>query len=164
MDAKKDLKKAAASDAEKDADTERLLRMHTAGAVGMSLMPVPFLDLALLTGVQINMLRSLAKRYEVPFSEEASRAVIASLVGTGLPLASASLLKMIPVVGQLVGYTAFSALAGASTYALGKVFVQHLESGGTFLTLEPAKVQAYYKQQYENGRRIPQTPEENRKP
>ena len=42
--------------------------------------------------------------------------------------------------------------AGASTYAIGKVFIQHFESGGTFLDFEPAKVRAYFSQQFDKGR------------
>ncbi|MDE2463441.1 MAG: GTPase, partial [Alphaproteobacteria bacterium] len=43
-------------------------------------------------------------------------------------------------------------LAAASTYALGKVFIQHFESGGTFLDMDPDKVSAYFKEQYEYKR------------
>jgi len=35
-------------------------------------------------------------------------------------------------------------VAGAATYAIGKVFVRHFASGGTFLTFNPEKVKDYY--------------------
>ena len=41
---------------------------------------------------------------------------------------------------------------GASTYAIGRVFIQDLESGGTFLTLDPAKVERYNREQLEVGK------------
>ena len=44
------------------------------------------------------------------------------------------------------------ALAGASTYAVGKVFVQHFESGGTFLNFDPEDVRDYYAEQFEKGK------------
>ena len=63
------------------------------------------------------------------------------------PLASASVVKAIPLLGTLVGGVSWLALAGASTYAVGKVFIQHFESGGTLLTLDPEKVMDYYREQ-----------------
>ena len=39
--------------------------------------------------------------------------------------------------------------AGATTLAIGKIFMQHFESGGTFLDFEPAKVRAYFRQEFE---------------
>jgi hypothetical protein len=59
---------------------------------------------------------------------------------------------MIPVVGTLLGGVAMPVLSGASTYAVGKVFIQHFASGGTFLTFDPAAVREYFMQELENGR------------
>jgi hypothetical protein len=42
-------------------------------------------------------------------------------------------------------------LGGASTYAVGRVFIQHFESGGTLLTFDPAKVRDYYTHQLDTG-------------
>jgi hypothetical protein len=42
--------------------------------------------------------------------------------------------------------------AGAATYAIGKVFIQHFEAGGTLLDFEPAKVREHFRQQFEKGR------------
>jgi hypothetical protein len=35
---------------------------------------------------------------------------------------------------------------------MGKVFIQHFESGGTFLTFDPQQVRDYYAQQFEKGK------------
>ena len=45
-------------------------------------------------------------------------------------------------------------LTGASTYAVGRVFIQHFESGGTFLTLDPDKVKAHYRAEFERGEQL----------
>jgi hypothetical protein len=45
-------------------------------------------------------------------------------------------------------------VSGASTYAIYKVFVQHFESGGTFLDLEPAKVKSYFSEQFAKGKKF----------
>ena len=46
------------------------------------------------------------------------------------------------------------AASGALTYAVGRVFIQHFESGGTFLDFDPAEVSKYFAEKYEQGRKI----------
>jgi uncharacterized protein (DUF697 family) len=49
--------------------------------MGASLVPVPLFDLLALSGVQLKMLHSLTKLYEVPFSKNLGKSSIASLLG-----------------------------------------------------------------------------------
>jgi uncharacterized protein (DUF697 family) len=109
-----------------------------------------------LSGLQLKMLHSLANLYGIDFSENRGKSLIASLLGAGAPLSFsgnlASLGKTIPFYGHVMGMISLSVLGGASTYAIGKVFIQHFESGGTFLTFEPQKVADYYAQQFEIGK------------
>ena len=53
----------------------------------------------------------------------------------------------------ILGLVYGAILGGASTYAIGKVFVQHFESGGTILTFDPQRVREYYEQQFEKGKK-----------
>lgn len=140
---------AETTDREKQAAT--IIQRHAMGAIAAGALPMPLVDLAAITGTQMNMARSLAKLYEIPFSQELSKSIIVSLVGGSFSVASASLLKFIPVAGQLIGSLSVPVFAGASTYAIGKVFVQHFESGGTFLTLDPKKVKEYYAREFNKG-------------
>ena len=57
-------------------------------------------------------------------------------------------------MGQTVGILSMSILCGSSTYALGKVFTQHFESGGTLLDFDPDKMREYYQGQLEQGKVI----------
>lgn len=125
---------------ERTKDAIRLIRYHAAAAGAVVLVPIPVVDIAGFTGIQVNLVRSLAKLYDVPFSDEIVRSVVGAVVSMSVPGAVWSVLKFVPIVG-LVGSTVAGA---ASTYALGKVFVQHFESGGTFLTLDPDKVRKRY--------------------
>jgi uncharacterized protein (DUF697 family) len=61
---------------------------------------------------------------------------------------------LIPVVGQTAGGMTMLATGGACTYALGKVFVQHFESGGTFLDFDPEKVKAYFAEKFKEGKKF----------
>ena len=105
------------------------------------LLPIPFVDLAAVAAVQIQMLRVISQIYDVPFSENRGKAVVAGIFGTVIPVSTgvgmASVVKTIPIAGTAVGALATPALAVAATYAIGKVFIQHFASGGTLLDFEP---------------------------
>jgi uncharacterized protein (DUF697 family) len=137
---------------------EALVRKNVYISAGIGILPVPFLDLAALTGIQLNMLYQLSKMYGIPFNKEATKSIIGSLAsGSGTAILARpaySLLKAIPVVGWTIGGLTLSIVGGASTYALGKVFIQHFESGGTFLTFDPKAVRAHYTQLQEEGRKV----------
>lgn len=154
MEENKDL--AAAEAGDKDAD--KILRNHVLGSMGVGLIPIPLVDLVALTGVQLNMLRKLAKTYNVPFSQDKVKNLLASLIGGGIPVtfsnAVASLIKSVPVIGQTTGAVAMPILAGATTYAVGKVFVQHFASGGTFLNFDPEAVREYYAAMFKEGEKV----------
>ena len=124
-----------------------VIHKHVIAAAAAGAVPIPGVDLALLTGAQLNMVRRLAQIYGVEFKPERGRALVVAFVGSIAPLASASVVKAIPLLGTLVGGVSWLALAGASTYAVGKVFIQHFESGGTLLTLDSEKVMDYYREQ-----------------
>jgi uncharacterized protein (DUF697 family) len=109
------------------------------GAAG--LIPLPFIDLAAVAGVQLQMLRRLSEIYGVPFSDNLGKSLVAGLAGTAIPATTAaaaagSALKSVPVVGTGVGALTMSAGSAGATYLIGKFFIQHFASGGTLLDLD----------------------------
>ena len=44
--------------------------------------------------------------------------------------------------------------SGAATWAIGKVFIQHFASGGTFLDFDPQKVKDYFRNLFEQGKEV----------
>jgi uncharacterized protein (DUF697 family) len=136
----------------------KIIKTHIIASMGVGLIPVPMLDLVGITGVQLNMLRKLAALYEVPFTEHKVKSILASLVGGAVPFPLAGTLlsfgKTIPVAGSIIGAVILPVTAGASTFAVGKVFNQHFASGGTFLTFDPEKVRAYYAEMFEQGKTV----------
>jgi len=137
---------------------ESLIRKHAYTALGLGLIPIPFIDFVGVTGIQLNMVRKLANVYDVSFTQEAFKNSIGSIIGGAIPglagMPVASLMKTIPVVGQGLGVLSMPIVAGASTYAIGKVFYRHFSTGGTFLTLDPERVREYYKEQYSQGEKV----------
>lgn len=137
----------------------KVVRNYSLGNIAMGAIPLPLVDLAGITAIQLKMLHSLSKLYDIPFSQELAKSAISSLLGSSLPMhfagpASASLAKFIPFVGQGLAYATLPVFSGASTYAIGKVFIQHFESGGTFLTFDPEKVRTYFAEQMQEGQAI----------
>lgn len=132
---------------------QEIIRKYMLGAGAAGLVPVPFADIAAISGIQLRMLERLANLYDVRFSEHLASSLIASLLGGIIPLSfSCNLVCMIPIYGLAAGVIGKSFFGGASTYAIGKVFVQHFESGGTFLTFDPEQVRDYYNQQFGKGK------------
>ncbi|OQX07257.1 MAG: hypothetical protein BWK80_49685, partial [Desulfobacteraceae bacterium IS3] len=140
-------------------ETDRILRHHVWTSMGVGLIPLPIADIAGLTIVQIHLLRKLAKLYGIPFSKGALKNTLSSVVGGLFPVSvsgplAASITKFIPAAGQAAGVITMPLIAGATTYALGKVFIQHFASGGTFLSFDPEKVKAYYREMFEEGKKV----------
>ncbi|RKZ39142.1 MAG: GTPase [Candidatus Parabeggiatoa sp. nov. 3] len=134
-------------------DANNIVNRYMLGSVAVGIVPIPIVDVVALSSLQVKMLHRLAKLYGVEFSKNLGKSLIASLLGSGIPFALArTAAKSIPIYGQMTGMISMSLLGGASTYALGKVFIQHFESGGTFLTFDPQKVKAYYAEQLEKGK------------
>lgn len=134
----------------KTEEADGIVRKYMLGALGVGIVPIPLADVALLTGIQLKMLHRLAQLYEVEFSEQRSKSIIAALVGGGVPV---SFSRFLLPFGHLITMASVSVFGGASTYAIGKVFIQHFESGGTFLTFDPQQVKDYYAQQVEQGKK-----------
>lgn len=117
------------------------------------LIPVPFVDAFAVGGLQIQMLRRISQIYDVKFSENSGKAIIASLAGSLIPATSgigaASLLKAVPIVGTLAGGFVMPTLSAGATYAIGKAFIEHFERGGTLLDFNPPDYKEFVKAQKE---------------
>ncbi len=146
------------------AELDGIIQQHVLSAVGVGLLPVPGLDFAGLIVVQSNMIKEIAGVYEVPFLKDAVKNILSSLVAASLfsnavPFL-ASMVKFIPIVGQAVGGITMSVVCGASTYATGKVFIRHFESGGNLMSFDVEKMKTYYTEMLEEGKRVAKTMKE----
>jgi uncharacterized protein (DUF697 family) len=155
--------KRKSSPAEQDielrsSEAGNIIKKHVILVMGASLVPIPLFDLVVLSGVQLKMLYSLTRLYEVPFSKNLGKSSIASLLGGVMPTSSAmtlaSLAKAVPGLGTATGMISVSLLGGATTYAIGSVFMQHFESGGTLLDFDPKKMRAYFSSKVKEGKAV----------
>ncbi|HXW40755.1 MAG TPA: YcjF family protein [Xanthobacteraceae bacterium] len=117
------------------------------------LIPLPVVDVLAVGGLQVQMLRRLSQIYDVEFSENRGKALIAALAGSMIPATSgigaASAMKAVPVVNILAAGFVMPVLSAGATYAIGKAFIQHFESGGTLLDFNPPDYREFVKAQKE---------------
>lgn len=143
---------------------EKIIYRYLGWSVGAGLIPFAFVDLAALIVVQVKMLKEITELYDLPFMEERTKSLVSALIGSVAPAAVAggvaSLVKMIPIIGSVVGAFSMSALAGASTWALGKLFIQHFERGGTIYDLDTENLKENFQNLFKEGKRVYEEKEE----
>jgi uncharacterized protein (DUF697 family) len=124
-----------------------------AGAAGA--VPVPILDLVLLSGIQTRMIYHLAKIYGQPLT--ARRFVeLASTLGLGMLARSLgrSLIKVIPMLGSTLGAVAGGMLGWVTTYALGKAFCYYYRSVHQGHIPQASDLRRYYRDQLAEAQRL----------
>ena len=138
---------------------EKAIRYHVYMSLGVGLVPIPFIDFIGVAGIQLRLLKKLAKIHDTPFSKDMVKNILGVLGGGAFsaslsPLIAASFSKTIPGIGQSLGAVGAASLSGASTYAVGKVFSRHFAEGGTFLSFDPEEAREFYKEMLKEGRQV----------
>lgn len=133
---------------------------HVYWSLGVGAIPVPIVDFLGIGALQLRLIKEISEVYGDQFNEHAARNIISALIGTvggGLitRVALTSLIKTLPFAGAVVGgVIALPVIAGGSTYALGRVFIEHYENGGTLITFSPEKAKAAFAEQLETGKQF----------
>lgn len=136
-------------------DANTIIRNHVAWSMGMGLIPVLMADIFAVSALQLDMIKQLCKVYGVDYKETEGKAIITSLTSSTVArLGAASVVKMIPGIGTILGGITVSSFAGASTYALGEVFKKHFSQGGTILDFDPKRLKKYYNSKFEKGKSV----------
>ena len=135
-----------------------IVAYHVQWSLGLGLVPIPLIDAVAILITQVRMLKKLSDHYGIACSENHVKILVTSLIGgTNSGLIGGkfliSMTKLVPGIGTFIGITAMSALSGSITYAVGQVFIQHFESGGTFLDFDPKKVKEYFMTKFEEGKK-----------
>jgi uncharacterized protein (DUF697 family) len=138
---------------------DKVIRQHVYMSLGIGLIPIPFLDFVGVTGVQLNLMRKLAQIYNIPFSKDMVKNLIGALLGGAFPASvgpriAFSVSKTVPGIGYALGAVSSSAVSGACTYAIGRVFSRHFSEGGTFLSFDPENARAFYEKMFQEGQEI----------
>ncbi len=143
---------------EKVTTADAIINNHAWFSAVPGFVPIPIIDILGISAVQRDMVKQLCKFYDSPYSEQKGKAIVMSFTGSILSRIPAysvrSVVKSIPVVGWALGGLSLSVFAASSTYAVGQVFKEHLDQGGTLYDLNPENFRAFYKKQFEKGREL----------
>jgi uncharacterized protein (DUF697 family) len=133
---------------------DRIINSHVLVAMGAGAIPVPLVDITAVTAIQLDMIRELSYVYDADFSEELGKNVLSAVAGGTLAKIAASLIKTIPGVGAFLGGASMVILSGASTYAMGQVFIQHLKGGGVLSNFDFDFAKKMYQEEFEKGKKF----------
>lgn len=106
------------------AEAQKIIQDHVIWSMGAGLLPIPMMDVAAVSAIQMDMVKKITSLYNQEFSNLQAKAWVSTLAGSLGARFAAESLKFIPGYGSLIGGVTMSLLSGATTYAIGKVFLQ----------------------------------------
>jgi uncharacterized protein (DUF697 family) len=132
---------AATSDSSKEAQCSAIIKRFATYSAVAGLIPLPVVDAVVLTGVQVKMIAALAEVYGLPFNRDAVKGYAAAIVGGVLPVspiggAAIHAVRFVPLIGPILGIAVVPAFASALTWAVGRVFASHFETGNDLFNLD----------------------------
>ena len=144
---------------DKEQHAQKAITKYMWWSAGAGLIPIHYVDLTAVASVQLKLLAEISEIYGVPFQRNVGKAAIAALGGFVVPHAAAyrtvgSVLKHVPLVGVLAGAPAMALFSGAYAWALGNLFVQHFESGGTLLTFNAEQLKEHFRRLFAQGCKV----------
>ena len=139
---------------ERQTRVNEVIESHVGFSLGAALIPLPGVDLLAVSAVQLNMLRALSKIYGVGFMDALGKNIISAGVSGGVARLGASLIKILPGVGTVIGELSMPVLSGASTYALGRVVSNHFQRGGTLDDFDLQAARRGYKTEITSGKKV----------
>lgn len=138
--------------------SDKIIEKHAYTAFLASFIPYPFLDLAMVTAIQIDMAEQLTLYYDKNFDKEKVKIFLSSIVSTGigrnLGRLGASAVKVIPGIGTILGSAVSSLMAAASTYATGKIFVHYYEKNESIFEAPSFEIKELFEKYKEKGKQI----------
>jgi uncharacterized protein (DUF697 family) len=137
---------------------DSIIKSYVIGAVSVGIVPIPFVDIAGAAALQLRMIKKLSDLYQQDFSEGVVRSIVGSLgggfLGYGVGMIASSAIKTVPGIGWMMGMMSVPVFLGASTYAIGKVFAKHFDTGRPIYDLNVEAVKEFHREQLEKGKAI----------
>ena len=112
-----------------------IVNRHAAYSAAGGIIPLPLINLAAVTSVLVRMVKMLSDHYRVPFERDRARAIVVGLIGgvmpTGAAAVATSALFYITPPSVFMGLAVSCATAVTFTRGVGRIFVEHFETGAT---------------------------------
>ena len=141
---------------------EELAKLYANWAAASGGIPVPLIDMAIITGVQVRLVASLADLYGVSISKHRARLALLSITGGGTAVAAGGVAKIalpgtISLVGSasksaigfgtVLGSIAIGAFAYSSTILIGRLFMDAFEKSISFTKTEVDNIAEKYSEE-----------------
>jgi uncharacterized protein (DUF697 family) len=112
-----------------------IVNRHAAYSAAGGIIPLPLINLAAVTTVLVRMVKILSDHYRVPFERDRARAIVVGLIGGVMPtgaatVATSALFYIVPP-SVFMGLAVSCATAATFTRGIGRIFVEHFETGAT---------------------------------
>ena len=137
---------------EKRQEAEKIVKTHVIWSIGAGFVPIPILDIAAVTLIQLDMLKQLCRLYEVDYYESKGKATLSTVTGSTFARIGASAIKSLPGLGTILGSISMPILSGASTYAIAQAVLMHFESEGDLFDLNLDTFKQVYKDHLQKGK------------
>ncbi len=148
METTTQLATAHAGHSEKTERAEKVIQNYLVWTGAAGVIPIPLLDTAAVAGLQVKMLQEIGLIYDQKLSEHWVKSTIGALTAGSVAMSVSksfglSVVGAVPFIGGLAKLLLAPGVAAASTYALGRIFIIHFESGSSFLSLDPQKYKTH---------------------
>jgi len=103
-------------------------------STGMGFVPAPLVSQIAVSGVLVSMVTELCHEFDAPVSNHVIKTTLASILGGAhsgwiAHYSTKHIYRFVPSVSYAASIVARPIAAGAITYAIGRLFLRHLETG-----------------------------------
>ena len=133
-------------------DIDDLIKRYCYWSFSISLIPVPIVDLAAMVTIQVKMIQEISKLHKIPLSDEKAKKTVAVLIANVSSSSFMGLAKLAPGIGYLVVTIPLATINVTNTYAVGKIFAHHFESGHTIDSLGSGRQKAFLQSTLADGK------------
>jgi len=112
---------------DKSTKADMIINTSTGLATAAAVIPLPVADGVAISGIQVSMIISLGTVYGKTINKNMGKGLLGAFLTSQIGLWLASLIKLIPGLGTIVGQLIQMPIAGGMTYALGLAMKDLLE-------------------------------------
>jgi uncharacterized protein (DUF697 family) len=138
------------------ARAEEIVKNRALLAAGLGIIPIPVFTFVSATAIQITMVQSITRLYNIEVKKSWIKNIIASVLGgsaaTGVSGFAAKGLVAVPLVGTSLAVLSAPALNGLTTYAIGYMFIRYFESDDGLLKANIKALGNWFKEGFKEGR------------
>ncbi|MDR1351950.1 MAG: DUF697 domain-containing protein, partial [Treponema sp.] len=139
------------------ARVEELVKNRALLAAGIGIVPLPFFNLVSTTAIQVSMVQSITRLYNIEAKKSWIKNVIASALGglsaTALSGTLAGRLGAAPLVGTSLAVLSAPAMNGLVTYAIGYMFIRYYESPEGLFKANAGALREWFQEGFKDGRK-----------